>query len=375
MITTAVGDQASVRIHDAGADCAGPWTSLRLREVEKKLAELRAPRAGNFRFDLRAVTAMDTAGAWLLHRSRLRLSKQGAEVAFLGASDNAHAMLELVTNHAPGDGARPRAAHAGALYSVGRAAVAHAYQGIGYMAFIGELACTAGALVLQPARIRWSVILNNLQAAGVAALPIVGLLSFLLGIVIGYQGGVPLQDYGASLFVADLVGLAMVRELAPLITAIIVAGRTGSAYTAQIGTMKVTEEIDALRTIGITPMELLVLPKVLALTIALPLLTVYADILGTLGGMVMARLALDISFSSFLDRLAYAVDVKSYLIGVGKAPVFALIIATVGCYQGFRVGGSAESVGRQTTMSVVQAIFLVLVVDAGFSVIFSVLGI
>lgn len=373
MMASAVDTQASVRIHDAGADCAGPWTSLRLREAERKLAELRVPSAGNFRFDLRAVTAMDTAGAWLLQRSRLRFSAQGAEVAFQGASDNAQAMLELVANHAPGE--RTRAAQPGALDNIGRAAVAQVHQGVGYLAFIGELASTAGMLALRPARIRWTAILNNLQAAGVAALPIVGLLSFLLGIVIGYQGGVPLQDYGASLFVADLVGLAMVRELAPLITAIIVAGRTGSAYTAQIGTMKVTEEIDALRTIGITPMELLVLPKVLALTIALPLLTVYADILGILGGMVMAGLALDISFSAFIDRLAYAVDVESYLIGVGKAPVFALIIATVGCYQGFRVGGSAESVGRQTTKSVVQSIFLVLVVDAGFSIIFSVLGV
>ena len=156
-----------------------------------------------------------------------------------------------------------------------------------------------------------------------------------------------------------------------MLTAIIVAGRSGSAYAAQIGTMKVTEEIDALRTIGVGPLELLVLPKVLALVVALPLLTVYTDVMGVLGGMVMARAQLDVSFGAFLDRLDDAISLTSYLIGIGKAPVFAVIIALVGCYQGFQVGGSADSVGRQTTVSVVQSIFLVIVTDALFSIVFS----
>jgi phospholipid/cholesterol/gamma-HCH transport system permease protein len=165
-----------------------------------------------------------------------------------------------------------------------------------------------------------------------------------------------------------------VRELSPLITAIIVAGRSGSAYTAQIGTMKVTEEVDALRTVGVAPMDQLVLPKLLALVVALPLLTVYTDVMGILGGMVMARAQLDVSFPTFLDRLDEAVSLKSYLLGIGKAPVFAAIIALVGCYRGFLVTGSAESVGRQTTVSVVQSIFLVILVDALFSIVFSRLG-
>jgi phospholipid/cholesterol/gamma-HCH transport system permease protein len=159
-----------------------------------------------------------------------------------------------------------------------------------------------------------------------------------------------------------------------MITAIIIAGRTGSAYTAQIGTMQVTEEIDALRSMGIPPMDLLVLPKVLALVIALPLLTVFADIMGVLGGMLMSGLQLDIAFSTFIDRVGVAVSVKSYLVGLGKAPVFAIIIATIGCYQGFQVVGSAESVGQRTTRSVVQSILAVIVVDAAFSVAFSRLG-
>jgi phospholipid/cholesterol/gamma-HCH transport system permease protein len=218
---------------------------------------------------------------------------------------------------------------------------------------------------------RWRHVLRSLQTAGFEALPITGLLSFLMGIVIAYQGAEQLQRFGANIYVADLVGLSMVRELSPMLTAIIVAGRSGSAYTAEIGTMKVTEEIDALRTIGVGPVELLVLPKMLALIIALPLLTVFTDVTGVLGGMVMARAQLDVSFDTFFDRLDDAISLTSFLIGIGKAPVFAIIIALVGCYQGFQVTGSADSVGRQTTVSVVQSIFLVIVTDALFSIAFS----
>jgi phospholipid/cholesterol/gamma-HCH transport system permease protein len=196
-----------------------------------------------------------------------------------------------------------------------------------------------------------------------------------MGVVIAYQGADQLQRFGANIYIADLVGLSMLRELSPLLTAIIIAGRSGSAYAAQIGTMKVTEEIDALRTIGVSPQELLVLPKMLALIIALPLLTVYADVTGILGGMLMASTKLDVSFDVFIDRLGDAVSISSFLTGIVKAPVFAAIIALVGCFQGFQVGGSADSVGRQTTLSVVQAIFLVILADALFSLVFNWLSI
>ncbi len=375
MVVAAPADIAKVSMQGTTVNCAGAWTSLLLQNAEQTMNTLRWPETGGVRFEMRAVTRMDIAGAWLLHRTMLRLTRTGVAVSTEGLSENARATLELVKRHAvDGEHKPPPAAEVGILEGIGRATLEHAQQGQGFLAFIGELALASVPWLWRPGRIRWRIVLTNLQAAGVDALPIVGLLSFLLGIVIAYQGGIPLRDYGASLFIADLVGLAMVRELAPLITAVIIAGRTGSAYTAQIGTMKVTEEIDALRTMGITPMEMLVLPKVLALMLALPLLTVYADILGTLGGMVMAKAAFDMTLTVFVERVGDAVDVGSYLIGVGKAPVFAAIIASVGCYQGFRVSGSAESVGRRTTLSVVQAIFLVLVVDAGFSLIFSALG-
>ena len=260
-----------------------------------------------------------------------------------------------------------------ALQSLGRNAADMAQQAGAVLVFIGEITHALACWLRHPSRIRLRVVLFNLRSAGFDALPIVGLLSFLLGVVVAYQGADQLRQYGANIFVADLVGLSMLREFAPLITAIIVAGRSGSAYAAQIGTMSVTEEIDAMRTLGIEPQELLVLPKILALVIALPLLTVFADGLGIFGGMLMAKTQLGVGFGEFLDRLVKAVSITSYLVGLGKAPVFAVIIVLVGCFQGFRTHGGADSVGRQTTRSVVQSIFLVIVADAVFSVAFSLL--
>lgn len=261
----------------------------------------------------------------------------------------------------------------GALENIGHHSMASVEQALALLSFIGQNAFALARSLAQPRRIRWRAILFNIRRSGFDALPIVGLLSFLLGIVVAYQGADQLKQYGANIFVADLVGLSMLREFAPLITAIIIAGRSGSAYAAQIGTMAVTEEIDAMRTLGIAPLEMLVLPKVIALIIALPLLTVFADGMGVLGGMLMARAQLGVGFGDFLERMSKAVSIASYLVGVGKAPVFAAIIAVVGCFEGFRTRGGADSVGRQTTRSVVESIFLVIVADALFSIAFSVL--
>lgn len=259
------------------------------------------------------------------------------------------------------------------LQRLGNSAYLTLTQGVALLGFLGESAVALAGWLAHPARIRWRPILFNLRSGGFDALPIVGTLSFLLGIVVAYQGADQLRQYGANIFVADLVGLSMLREFAPLMTAIIIAGRSGSAYAAQIGTMSVTQEIDAMRTIGIAPLEMLVLPKFLALLIALPLLTVFADVLGVFGGMLMAQAQLGVGYSEFLDRFSKAVSVTSYLVGLGKAPVFAAIIVLVGCFQGFRTRGGADSVGQHTTQAVVQSIFLVIVADALFSVAFSVL--
>jgi phospholipid/cholesterol/gamma-HCH transport system permease protein len=368
------GQAAALQLTGNVARCSGAWTVRHLGDLPARLARLAWP-AGELQLDLAGVTRMDTGGAWLLQRLLLRLDRDGRQVSLQGLSAEAQSLLDLVGHTRAGLQPAPPPYQPGLLEAIGRKSLLSAGQAIGLLAFIGRVASAGTRLVLNPLRIRWGEIVTELGEAGHKALPIVGLLAFLLGIVITYQGGVQLRQYGASIFVADLVGLSMLRELAPILTAIIVAGRTGSAYTAQIGTMQVTEEVDALEVMGVRPMDLLVLPKVLALVIALPLLTVYADIMGVLGGMVMASLQLDIAYSTFMDRLEVALSLESYLVGVGKAPVFAAVIATIGCYQGFQVGGSAESVGRRTTVSVVQSILAVIVIDAAFSVAFSYLGI
>ena len=259
------------------------------------------------------------------------------------------------------------------LERVGRATASGWEQAFALLSFVGQSAIALGGWATHVKRVRWRPILYNLRTAGLEATPIVGLLSFLLGIVVAYQGADQLRQFGANIYVTDLVGLSMLREFAPLMSAIIIAGRSGSAYAAQIGTMQVTQEIDAMRTLGIMPLEMLVLPKLLALVIALPLLTVFADVLGVVGGMLMARAQLGVSYNEFLERFPYAVSTTSYLVGLGKAPVFAVIIAVVGCFQGFRTHGGADAVGRQTTRAVVQSIFLVILADALFSIAFSML--
>jgi phospholipid/cholesterol/gamma-HCH transport system permease protein len=348
--------------------CAGAWVLRGLDQLEQKLARIRWPGEGNLLIDASAVSAMDTSGAWLLHRTMRTLKQHGRSVQLHGLRPQFDALLQLVASRPV---AQSSAAAPGMFARIGQRSWRSLLNAFGMLSFLGESVVMLLRSLIQPQRIRWRPILHNLQTAGFEALPITGLLSFLMGIVIAYQGAEQLQRFGANIYVANLVGLAMVRELSPMLTAIIVAGRSGSAYAAQIGTMKVTEEIDALRTIGVGPLELLVLPKMFALIVALPLLTVYTDIMGVLGGMVMARAQLDVSFGAYLDQLDDAISLASYLVGIGKAPVFAVIIALVGCYQGFQVGGSADSVGRQTTVSVVQSIFLVIVIDALFSIVFS----
>ncbi|MHB1222257.1 MAG: MlaE family ABC transporter permease, partial [Gammaproteobacteria bacterium] len=212
---------------------------------------------------------------------------------------------------------------------------------------------------------------NVIYSTGYLGLPIIGLLSFLIGVVLTYQMGLQLKTYGANIYIVDLLGLSVLREFSPLITAIMVAGRTGSAFTAQLGMMKLNQEIDALDTMGVTPGELLLLPRILGLTLVLPLLTVWADIFGVFGGMVMANNMLGISWYDFLHRFPNVIPLKNLLIGVGKAPIFALLIASIGCFQGMLVKGGAESVGRNTTRSVVLSIFFIIVADAAFSVILS----
>lgn len=316
-----------------------------------------------------ALQDIDSAGAWVLQRW---LPAGCAAPALRDWPPRAAALMQQVL--AGADQTLTQEPRHSLLEHTGRRAVAAVQQAQSFSHFIGETAIAAARVMLHPRQWRLRAIWHEVQIGGFDALPIIGLTSFLLGIVVAYQGADQLRHYGANVFVVELVGYAMLREFAPLISAIIIAGRSGSAYAAQIGTMVVAEEIDALRTIGIDPLQRLVLPKIIALVIALPLLTVFADITGVFGGMVMARSQLDIGFGEFVDRFGRVMQGTAFLIGVGKSLVFALIIATVGCFQGLRTSGSADSVGRQTTLSVVQSIFTIIVADALFSVAFNLMG-
>ena len=365
---------AAIRCEPEQCYCEGRWTLDGIEALDRQIVAVSWPM-GDLRLDGSGIVAIDTIGALRLLNLVADRERNGHAVSLLQFREEHQALLDLVQERRAAAGALPPPpAPQNPLEQLGRAVVFHLTRVAEFMAFVGEAAVAMGRLILHPRRFRWAALCSNIETAGVNALPIIALLSFMLGIVIAYQGGQQLKFYGANIFIVDMVSLTMLRELAPLITAIIVAGRTGSSYTAQIGTMQVTEEVDALRTIGISPMDLLVLPKLLALIIALPLLIVFADALSVFGGMVMARALLEVSFEDFIDRFVLVVTPTSFLLGVGKAPFFAAIIALVGCYQGFQVRGGADSVGRQTTVSVVQSIFMVIAADALFSILLGSVG-
>lgn len=363
---------ADLRTENDKTLCAsGVWKLGRLHALERRLPAARWPNGPELVLEAGSVEAMDTAGAWLLLRTVAMLERGGKKVEIRGLRSDFDGLLKMVSATRAGrEPAEARPARGG-LERIGRRAWGGLRSAFGSFSFIGENTFVLLRSLAMPGRIRWRSLLFNLQSGGVNALPITGLLSFLMGIVIAYQAAEQLRTFGANIYIVDLIGVSILREIAPLVTAIIVAGRSGSAYTAEIGTMKVTEEVDALRTIGISPLEILVIPKALALVVALPLLTVYADLMGVFGGMIMALTRLDVGFTGFVTRFQEAVAVKHFLIGIAKAPMFAVIISLVGCYQGFRVRGGADAVGRHVTISVVQSIFLVIVTDAFFSIVLS----
>ncbi|HET9885546.1 MAG TPA: MlaE family lipid ABC transporter permease subunit [Candidatus Binatia bacterium] len=356
---------------DGTLHCEGAWRLDYLAELERQIDLLPETFAGPINCDARAIDTMDTGGAWLLRRTLNELQRRGCSVSLNGLSPEFATLMQTVARGWLQIERLQPSPHYGWLARMGQFACASGVNLLKALSFVGETASAFCSLLTRANQIRWRVLLYNLHVDGLNALPIIGLLSFLMGIVIAYQGSEQLKTFGANIFIVDLVGISLLREIAPLLTAILVAGRSGSAYTAQIGTMAVTEELDALRSLGISPISLLVLPRALALVIALPLLTVFANIVGVFGGMLIALSQLGVTFTEFLNRFEYAIVLRHYLVGIGKTPVFAAIIALVGCYQGFQVFGGVDSVGRRTTLSVVQAIFLVIVTDAFFSILFS----
>lgn len=317
---------------------------------------------------------LDSAGALLMAQAVQSWRDTGAEVDLSGLEATHRKLLELVSAKA----GRPPATAPGPrlplLDDIGRGATVATTEFLALLAFVGELVWNGLPQLLQPWRIRWREVVAEIDAAGLRALGIIGLLSFLIGMVMAYQSGATLATYGANILIVNLVSIITLRELGPLLTAILVAGRTGSSYTAQIGTMRITEEVDALRALGLSPFDMLVFPKVIALVVTVPLLSLFADLMGLAGGGLVASVGYNVPVSEYISRIPQVVGVKTLVLGLIKAPVFAVVIALVGCLQGLRVAGSASAVGRATTVSVVQSIFLVIVIDATFSVVYNLLG-
>ncbi len=347
--------------------CRGNWVGADLADVEKHINRRKLPN-NITQIDVSAIDEFDTVGAYTLMCLQQSFAR---DIALVGASDEVKALLALVQDKRHTYSALRPAQEKNPVTLLGKIAVTRFGYALSLLAFIGEIWCNIMRLFSRRSHMPMKQFFATIEITGVQALPIVGLLTFLVGVVLSYQVSLELNKYGAGIFSVELIGLAILREFGPLIAAIIVAGRTGSAYTAELGAMKINEEVDALRTFGLSPNEYLVLPKLLGLLVTFPLLAVWADMFGVLGGMIMSKGMLHLSYYEFLSRFAKTVAVKTYFIGLIKTPVFAFVIAAVGCYRGFQVTQGATSVGRQTTLSVVQAIFLIIIIDAVFSIIFS----
>lgn len=323
------------------------------------------------RLDLSGVERIDTVGAWLIHRFA---RDHQCDVA--GLEDNEQNLLDQVA--AADHPVELPQSHGGPIArvmgEVGAAVMVAMHTMYGLLGFLGATLIAFWNVATHPRRFRFNATVQRFEVVGVSALGIVGLMSFLIGIVIAQQGAVQLRQFGAEVYTINLVGRITLRELGVLMTAIMVAGRSGSAFAAQIGTMKLTEEIDAMRTIGVSPMEALVVPRTLAVVLMMPLLGFYASLVAIMGGGLLCWISLDIPPITFIQRIREVVPLTDLWVGLVKAPVFGLIIAISGCFQGMQVEADAEQVGHRTTVAVVQAIFLVIVLDAFFAVFFSEIG-
>ncbi|MFA5959550.1 MAG: ABC transporter permease [Tatlockia sp.] len=375
-MTTDKSAQFIVNTEDHCYQCKGAWALLSLQIMQKSIDFSTLPEEENITISGEALTAFDSSGALTLMHCIDALKQKGKTVQLAHFNKQQLALLKLIEDNKDSLSYLPPAVKKRNLLSrLGEGAVHKLEQADGFIILIGDLSSKFLEALTQWRRFQLPSIFSNVYSAGIQSLPIIALLSFLIGVVLAYQMGLQLQTYGASVFIAYLSGMAIFREFAPLITAIIVAGRTSSAFTAQLGSMKINEEIDALSTMGLSPTELLVLPKVLSLQLVFPLMIFWANVFSIIGAAMMSKWMLNVGYMDFLTRLKDSVGLQQFLLGMYKAPTYALIIALVGCFQGFRVQPNADSIGSQTTKSVVQALFLIIVADAIYSIIYSWMGI
>ncbi|HZP20304.1 MAG TPA: ABC transporter permease [Bauldia sp.] len=355
----------------------GHWTIDTISGLEEIAETATAGIGGRVLLDLAGIDRIDTAGAWLIRRISSELADSGAAVEETGVSDNTRRLLDAVSSAVAlerPEPQRPPNAVMRALAAVGQSVSNAGVDFVNAIAILGGISRALGRAILRPARFRFTSIIYHVDRTGLQAVPIVFLMSLLIGGIVAQQGIFQLQYYGASIFVVDLVGILVLREIGVLLTAIMLAGRSGSAYTAEIGSMKMREELDALNVIGLDPIEVLIMPRIIGLIIALPLLTFISDIAALIGAALVSLVYANLSIQSFILQLRDAVGLNTLLVGIYKAPFMALIVGLIAASEGLAVSGSTESLGRRTTSSVVKAIFMVIVADGIFAVFFAAIG-
>lgn len=365
----------ALRAGEGGAvlHLGGEWTSLTAGKVEGTLRKALGETGGVSTVDLGGVTRLDTAGALLIQT----VAGGNTHLAVITGNKDHDRLMAMAAGLPEGEPDRDGRVNPVTrfLNDFGKTVVDQFVLGGRLVSFLGEYLITSFRIMRDPASLPLTSLVYHMHQVGVTAVPIVALLSFLIGLVIAYMGAQQLARFGAEIFVINLVEITTLRELGVLLTSIVIAGRSGSSFTAQIGAMKSNQEVDAMRTMGLSPMLRLAFPRVTALVFMLPALVFLANVMGILGGGVAVWTIMDMTFGAYLARMQDAVQLGNFFVGMVKAPFFAVVIGIIGCYQGFQVTGSAESVGRLTTQSVVQAIFLVILLDALFALFFTGVGI
>jgi phospholipid/cholesterol/gamma-HCH transport system permease protein len=354
---------------------SGPLTIAHIGDVVEPLRAI-APSGSALAIDLGGIERIDTAGAWVIHRLMASWTAAGVPATLENASEDARRLIAEVASNDIQVALRPLTGNpvTARLTRIGAAVVAMSDNIGSFLGFLGQTMMVLVQTLAGRRPLRWNAVIHQCENIGVNALGIVGLLLFLVGIVVAQQGAVQLRAFGGEVFVVNLIGRSVMRELGILLTAIMVAGRSASAFAAQIGSMKLNQEVDALATIGMSPIEVLVVPRVLAMALMLLLLGFYGAVMAVIGGGLFCWLSLDIPPVTFVQRLQEVTPLSDMVIGLIKAPVFGIIIAMMGCFQGMQVSGNAEAVGTRTTRAVVESIFVVIVLDAFFAVFFSALG-
>jgi phospholipid/cholesterol/gamma-HCH transport system permease protein len=358
-------------------DLKGEWRALCLPQISAELSALELKGLRKIQIGTGELLLLDLSSAWRLREFIVSAEHTGATVSFRGALPEQLAVLDdaLTRTAFQPPGAHTDESIIEPVTALGRHVVRVTRDTLAGLAFFGRVALTAVRAATSWKRLRPIAVARHVYDTGVTAIPIVALIAFLISVIIAFLSAQQLQKFGAEIFVVDLLAIGVLRELGVLLTAIIVAGRSGSAFAAEIGAMRLNEEIDALYATGADPYELLVLPRIVGLVIALPLLTIIADAIGLAGGALLCRFLLDIQFTQYVNRVSESIGAATFWVGVAKAPVFAVLIALAGVYRGLQVSGSSRELGRLTTTAVVQAIFIVILADALFAVFFMEIGI